>query len=167
MIILLWHYGMYGNLPVSVPCRIRKEKALRELLAYKLENPDITVRDERILDLAGIVEEVKQSEEWEAVKMNILEIGLAQGIEKGIEQGIAQGIEKGIEQGIERGLEQGAAQVLVRDAEALMRNLGIDLKRACEGLGISVEEYHAAKEKAGGEKGKTKKTSEGMTAAKE
>ncbi len=28
-----------------------------------LENPDITVRDERILDLAGIVEEVKQSEE--------------------------------------------------------------------------------------------------------
>ena len=124
-----------------------------------LENPDITVRDERILDLAGIVEEVKQSEEWEAVKMNILEIGLAQGIEKGIEQGI--------EQGIERGLEQGAAQALVRDAEALMRNLGIDLKRACEGLGISVEEYHAAKEKAGGEKGKTKKTAEGMTAAKE
>lgn len=139
MIILLWHFGMYGNLPVSVPCRIRKEKALRELLAYKLENPDITVRDERILDLAGIVEEVKQSEEWEAVKMNILEIGLAQGIEKGIEQGIAQGIE--------RGLEQGAAQALVRDAEALMRNLGIDLKRACEGLGISMEEYYAAKEK--------------------
>lgn len=85
--------------------------------------------------------------------MNILEIGLAQGIEKGIEQGI----EKGIEQGIERGLEQGAAQVLVRDAEALMKNLGIDLKRACEGLGISVEEYHAAKEKAGGEKGKRKR----------
>ena len=40
-----------------------------------LENPDIVVKDERIIDLNRIVEEVKQSEEWEAVKMNILEIG--------------------------------------------------------------------------------------------
>lgn len=59
-----------------------------------LNNPDIIVKDERILELDRIVEEVKQSEEWEAVKMNILEIG----IEKGKEQGIEQGIEKGIEQ---------------------------------------------------------------------
>lgn len=131
MIILLWHYGMYGNLPVSVPCRIRKEKALRELLAYKLENPDITVRDERILDLAGIVEEVKQSEEWEAVKMNILEIGLAQGIEKGIEQG----------------LEQGTAQTLVKNVESAMKHFKIDLSKACEGLGTSVKEYEEARKK--------------------
>ena len=135
MIILLWHYGMYGNLPVSVPCRIRKEKALRELLAYKLENPDITVRDERILDLAGIVEEVKQSEEWEAVKMNILEIGLAQGIEKGIEQGI------------EKGLEQGTAQTLVKNVESAMKHFKIDLSKACEGLGTSVREYEEARKK--------------------
>ncbi len=47
-----------------------------------LENPDIVIQDERILNLDRIVEEVKQSEEWEAVKMNLLEIG----IEKGIEQ---------------------------------------------------------------------------------
>ena len=47
-----------------------------------LNNPDIIVKDKRILDLDRIVEEVKQSEEWEAVKMNLLEIG----IEKGIEQ---------------------------------------------------------------------------------
>ena len=59
-----------------------------------LNNPDIIVKDERILDLDSIVKEVKQSEEWEAVKMNLLEIG----IEKGIEQGIKQGIERGIEQ---------------------------------------------------------------------
>ena len=48
-----------------------------------LKNPDITVRDERILDLDRIVTEVKQSEEWEAVKMNILEIGIEQGMQKG------------------------------------------------------------------------------------
>ncbi len=55
-----------------------------------LENPDIVVRDERILDLDRIVEEVKQSEEWEAVKMNLLEIGIEKGIEQGIEKGIEQ-----------------------------------------------------------------------------
>ena len=64
----------------------RGRPELISLLQYMknttLENPDIVVRDERILDLDRIVEEVKQSEEWEAVKMNLLEIG----IEKGIEQ---------------------------------------------------------------------------------
>ena len=57
-----------------------------------LDNPDIIVKDERILELDRIVSEVKQSEEWEAVKMNILEIGLQQGIERGMEQGMARGI---------------------------------------------------------------------------
>lgn len=52
-----------------------------------LNNPDIIIKDERILDLDRIVEEVKQSEEWEAVSMSILDIGLAKGIERGIEQG--------------------------------------------------------------------------------
>ena len=51
-----------------------------------LENSDIIVWYERILELDRIVEEVKQSEEWEAVKMNLLEIGIEKGIEQGIEQ---------------------------------------------------------------------------------
>lgn len=42
-----------------------------------LSNPHIIIQDERILDLDRIVKDVKQSEEWEAVRMNILEIGLA------------------------------------------------------------------------------------------
>ena len=68
-----------------------------------LDNPDVLVRDKRILDLNRIVSEVKQSEEWEAVKMNILEIGLQQGIERGMEQGLAQGLEQGLEQGLDQG----------------------------------------------------------------
>lgn len=56
---------------------------LVSLLQYmkqtRLDNPDIVVKDERILKLDSIVEEVKQSEEWEAVKMNILEIGIEKG----------------------------------------------------------------------------------------
>ena len=87
-----------------------------------LDNPNITVKDERILDLNRIVGEVRQSEEWEAVKMNILEIG------------------------IQRGIEQGHAEALVKSVESAMKNLGIDLQKACEGLGTTVEEYQAAKE---------------------
>lgn len=86
--------------------------------------------------------------------MNILEIGLQQGIEKGIErgieQGIEQGIEKGIEQGIKKGMEQGIGrgrmETLVRNVEAAMKNFHVDLDRACEGLGTTVEEYERAKE---------------------
>ena len=37
------------------------------------------VKDKRIVELNDIVEEVKESEEWEAVKMNILEIGIEKG----------------------------------------------------------------------------------------
>ena len=52
-----------------------------------LENPAVTVKDERIIDLDRIVGEVKQSEEWEAVKMNILEIGIEKGRAEGTEKG--------------------------------------------------------------------------------
>lgn len=67
-------------------------KELVSLLQYMkettLENPNILVRDKRILELDNIVSEVKESEEWEAIQMNILEIGIEKGREKGIEQGI-------------------------------------------------------------------------------
>ena len=90
-----------------------------------LDNPNIIVRDERILELDRIVSEVKQSEEWEAVKMNILEIGLQQGIERGMAQGIEQGIKQGIEQGIKQGIEQGKAQGMARGVIETCQDLGI------------------------------------------
>lgn len=49
------------------------------------------------LDLDRIVNEVMQTEEWEAVKMNILEIGMAQGMERGMETGLQKGIQRGEE----------------------------------------------------------------------
>lgn len=67
-------------------------KDLVSLLQYMkettLENPNILVKDKRILELDHIVAEVKESEEWEAMQMNILEIGIEKGIEQGIEQGV-------------------------------------------------------------------------------
>ena len=85
-----------------------------------LDNEDIIVRDKRILDLNRIVEEVKQSEEWEVVEMGILEIGLARGIEQGREIGIEQGIEQGRELGIKQGIEQSRRTVV---ENMLKRNL--------------------------------------------
>ena len=65
---------------------------LVSLLQYmkntRLDNPEIIVQDERIVKLDKVVEEVKQSEEWEAVRMNILDIG----IQKGRAEGLAEGI---------------------------------------------------------------------------
>jgi len=70
-------------------------KELVSLLQYMknttLDNPEVEIRDERIVRLDEIVTEVKESEEWEAVQMNILEIGISQGMNQGIDQGITQG----------------------------------------------------------------------------
>lgn len=72
---------------------------LVSLLQYmkdtRLDNPNVTVKDERILKLDSIVNEVKQSEEWEAVRMSILSVGLKRGEELGIEIGKEIGMELG------------------------------------------------------------------------
>ncbi|MBD5457794.1 MAG: Rpn family recombination-promoting nuclease/putative transposase [Lachnospiraceae bacterium] len=91
-----------------------------------LDNKNITVKDKRILDLDRIVGEVKQSEEWEAVEMNIFEIGVTHGEE--------------------RGIEKGTAQTLVKNIDSAMKNLSIGLQQACEALGTSIEEYENAKQ---------------------
>ena len=52
------------------------------------------VKDKRIVELNDIVEEVKESEEWEAVKMNILEIGIEKGMQQGAEKKMLELVEK-------------------------------------------------------------------------
>ncbi len=62
-------------------------KELISLLQYmkdtRLDNPNIETEDERLIKLNEIVSEVKESEEWEAVQMNILEVGIQRGLEQG------------------------------------------------------------------------------------
>lgn len=53
-----------------------------------INNPEIIVRDGRLLELDNIVSEVKESEEWEAVKMDLIDIGINQGMRKGMQKGI-------------------------------------------------------------------------------
>lgn len=119
---------------------------LQYMKCTTLENEDVTEKDGRILDLDKIVREVKQSEEWEAVEMNIFEIG----VERGKEQGIEEGKELGIEQGI--------LKTLVRNVELSMKNFHINLQQACEGLEISVEEYENAKRRTAGWETEDEKT---------
>ena len=100
------------------------EPVLVSLLQYMkhttLENSEILVKDERIAQLDEIVTEIKQSEEWEAVKMNILEIGIEKGIEQGLQQGLQQGVQQGAEkkllEQVEKKLKKGQTIAQIADA---------------------------------------------------
>ncbi|MCL2254028.1 MAG: Rpn family recombination-promoting nuclease/putative transposase [Lachnospiraceae bacterium] len=65
-----------------------------------INNPEIIVHDERIKTLDRIVSEVKESEEWEELSMNLVEQGIEKGIEIGKARGIAEGKARGIAEGI-------------------------------------------------------------------
>ncbi len=94
-------------------------KELISVLQYikdtRLDNPNIIVKDSRILELDDIVQEVKASEEWEAVRMNILEIGLQEGIQKGIQKGIQQGIQQKLRENVEKKLKKGHTVAEIAD----------------------------------------------------
>lgn len=87
----------YGTKKIFLNMTSKKgEPVLVSLLQYMkhttLENSEILVKDERIAQLDEIVTEIKQSEEWEAVRMSILSIGLERGMKKGVAWGIAKSI---------------------------------------------------------------------------
>ena len=67
-------------------------KELVSLLQYMketdIENPEILVKDKRIIELDKIVTEVKESEEWEDTQMTIYDMGIAKGIEQEKANGI-------------------------------------------------------------------------------
>ena len=69
---------------------------LQYLKDSRLDNPNITVSDPRLIRLDEIFNEVRQSEEWEEGKMTIMEYAKNIGIQQGIEQGMARGVEQGI-----------------------------------------------------------------------
>ena len=58
-----------------------------------IDNPEIITKDSRILELDEIVNEVRESEEWEVVRMNILEIGKEIGKEIEKERGVKSVVE--------------------------------------------------------------------------
>ena len=104
-----------------------------------LDNPEITVLDERLRTLDSIVSEVKQTEEWEVARMSILSAGIEIGERKGIEIGEKKGIEigekKGIEIGEKKGIEIGVAG-LIRMGKELHLSEDVILEQICKNFGL-------------------------------
>ena len=69
---------------------------LQYIKETRIDNPGILVKDSRILELNEIVTEVKSSEEWEAVQMNILEIGIEHGVTKKLTELVEKKLKKGL-----------------------------------------------------------------------
>ena len=86
-----------------------------------IDNPEVKIKDKRIITLDEIVNEVKQSEEWEAVKMNILEIG----IEKGREEGREEGRKDGLQDGLKIGRAEGEAKLVSMIRRKLEKGLSV------------------------------------------
>lgn len=87
------------------------EPELVSLLQYMketdLNNPEILVQDEQIIKLDCIVNEVRESEEWEAVRMSIFSIAHEQGLAAGLAEGRAEGFAKGRLEGHAKGRLEG------------------------------------------------------------
>ena len=105
----------------------------------RLDNPAIIVQDERIVKLDKVVEEVKQSEEWEAVKMNILDIG----IQKGRAEGLKEGLKEGRAEGLKEGLREGRAEEIIESCMEF--NVSKDLTKAKLVQKLSISEDEAEK----------------------
>lgn len=73
---------------------------LQYMKETRIDNPEVTVKDARILELDEIVNEVKESEEWEAVKMNILEIGIEHGKMEGARKKLEELVKKKLDKGL-------------------------------------------------------------------
>lgn len=63
----------------------------KDLAKYTFTEQCEEIKDPRILKIDKIVNEVKESEEWEAVNMNIFEIGVNYGEERGEARGEKRG----------------------------------------------------------------------------
>lgn len=72
-----------------------------------LDNPEILIRDDRMEKLDSIVNEVKESEEWEVVRMGIYSVAYIRGEEDGRKAGMKTGMEAGMKAGKEAGMEAG------------------------------------------------------------
>ena len=106
---------------------------LVSLLQYmkqtSIDNPEIQVKDERIV---AVVREVKQSEEWEAVKMSILSIG----IEKGQKEGVQRFLQNATLKKLKKGMDIPQIAKELETDESVIREIiaGLKLDKDAKGL---------------------------------
>ena len=112
------------------------DPVLVSLLQYmkqtSIDNPEIQVKDERIVALDAVVQEVKQSEEWEAVKMSILSIG----IEKGQKEGVQRFLQNATLKKLKKGMDIPQIAKELETDEGVIREIiaGLKLDKDAKGL---------------------------------
>ena len=112
------------------------DTVLVSLLQYmkqtSIDNPEIQVKDERIVTLDAVVQEVKQSEEWEAVKMSILSIG----IEKGQKEGVQRFLQNATLKKLKKGMDIPQIAKELETDESVIREIiaGLKLDKDAKGL---------------------------------
>lgn len=106
---------------------------LQYMKETRIDNPEIIVKDSRILELDEIVTEVKESEEWEAVQMNMYEIlmekGMKAGMEKGMKKGIHQKLSELVRKKLAKGLSAEEIAELLEEPLELIQNIVEELKK--------------------------------------
>lgn len=98
---------------------------LQYMKESNMNNPEILVKDERIIELDKIVTEVKESEEWEAVRMNILEIG--------IEHGAKMKLKELVQKKLEKGCTIAEIADILEEEEELVLKIAEELGYSCDG----------------------------------
>ena len=102
-----------------------------------------------------ILKEFLQAQRDEVIAMSIYEYNeeyvrqsfFEDGEKAGYGKGKADGEKSGYDKGKKAGYGKGDNDRLVKSVESAMENFKLDLQKACEGLGTTVEEYKAAKER--------------------
>ena len=139
--LLLKEYAQFVNQVREYAKEVPVKEAIEKAVDYCIEN--------------NILADFLTKNRMEAVDMCIFEFNEEKFLKSerewsynnGLEAGREEGRKEGREAGLILGHTRGVAETLIKNVETLMKNLDIDLQKACEGLGISVEEYERAKEK--------------------
>ncbi len=92
------------------------DSLLQYMKETRLDNPEISVRDRRLTELDEIVQEVRETEEWETVGMSIYS------------QGIAQGIKSVVRNMLERGMSDEDICSLTECSEGLVEEVREEIK---------------------------------------
>lgn len=145
---------MAGDVVKSVLDTATKEEFSQEFLdfmKYITESTDAVAErtsSSRIKLIHNNVRKIKASEKMGVKYMQLWEEKELIRAE-GRKEGRAEGRKEGKEEGKKEGVKEGKAEMLVRNVEAIMENFGIDQQKACEGLGITMEEYQSAERSTG------------------
>ncbi|MCH5249862.1 MAG: hypothetical protein J1E98_08010 [Lachnospiraceae bacterium] len=154
--VVVYNINWGHNKELLEACQLLKEYAqfVNQVREYARED---TIKEavEKAVDYCienNILADFLFKYRMEAVDMCIFEFNEEKFLKSEREWSYNNGREEGRKEGRKEGLKlgqiEGRKETLIKNIETLMNNLGIDLQKACESLGISVEEYHNAKGKS-------------------